>query len=240
MDAATGPSPAANVPKSDPDAGWRLAPGHLHARAIASTIMTGARSLPEASAGTGAGDDHWGDDPHIGRVVVSQEQIRQRVGELGAQITADYADRPPLLVGVLKGAFIFMADLTRAVTLPVEIDLMAIASYGSDTTSSGVVRIMKDVDADLVGRDVLVVEDIVDSGVTLSYLRRYLWAHGPATLEVCALLVKSGLQRRVVDLRYVGFTIPPDFVIGYGLDVDQKYRNLADICIYRPHGTSGE
>jgi hypoxanthine phosphoribosyltransferase len=202
--------------------------------------MTGARSLPEASAGTGAGHHPWVDDPHIGRIVVSHEQIRQRVSELGAEITADYADRPPLLVGVLKGAFIFMADLTRAVTLPVEVDLMAIASYGSDTTSSGVVRIMKDVDADLVGRDVLVVEDIVDSGVTLSYLQRYLWAHGPATLEVCALLVKSGLQRRSVDLRYVGFTIPPDFVIGYGLDVDQKYRNLADICLYRPHGAADE
>jgi len=162
------------------------------------------------------------------------------VRELGAEITADYADTPPLLVGVLKGAFIFMADLARAVRLPVEIDLMAIASYGSDTTSSGVVRIMKDVDTDLVGRHVLVVEDIIDSGITLSYLRRYLWAHRPATLEVCALLVKSGPQPRDADLRYVGFTIPPDFVIGYGLDVDQRYRNLPDICIYRPDGAPGD
>jgi hypoxanthine phosphoribosyltransferase len=176
----------------------------------------------------------WEDDPHIGSVVVSQEELRRRVAELGAEITADYGERPPLLVGVLKGAFIFMADLARAVRLPVEIDLMAVASYGSDTTSSGVVRIMKDVDTDLVGRHVLVVEDIIDSGVTLSYLHRYLWAHHPASLEVCALLVKSGLQRRPVDLRYIGFTIPPDFVIGYGLDVDQRYRNLRDICIYRP------
>src|SRR5271168_2368974 len=118
-------------------------------------------------------------DDHIGRVVVSRAEIRQRVCELGRQITADYAEKPPLLVGVLKGAFIFMADLARAIELPVEIDLMAIASYGSDTTSSGVVRIMKDVDTDLAGRDVLVVEDIVDSGVSLSYLHKYLWAHRP-------------------------------------------------------------
>jgi hypoxanthine phosphoribosyltransferase len=191
---------------------------------------------------TGAGSDvsYWDGDGHIGRVVVSQDELCRRVTELGAQITADYRERPPLLVGVLKGAFIFMADLARAIRLPVEIDLMAIASYGADTTSSGVVRIMKDVDTDLVGRDVLVVEDIVDSGITLSYLQRYLWAHRPATLEVCALLVKAGLQLRNVDLRYVGFTIPPDFVIGYGLDVDQRYRNLRDICVYLPDGTTGD
>jgi hypoxanthine phosphoribosyltransferase len=199
----------------------------------------GAGSWGEVVAGSDAST--WEDvDEHIGGVVVSQEQLRQRVTELGAQIADDYRDRPPLLVGVLKGAFIFMADLARAINLPVEIELMAIASYGSDTTSSGVVRIMKDVDTDLVGRDVLVVEDIVDSGITLSYLQRYLWAHRPATLEVCALLVKSGLQLRDVDLRYVGFTIPPDFVIGYGLDVDQRYRNLRDICIYRPDGEPRE
>jgi hypoxanthine phosphoribosyltransferase len=202
--------------------------------------MTGARSLRAPAAGAGSDGSHWDDDEHIGPVVVSQDELRRRVTELGAQITADYAERPPLLVGVLKGAFIFMADLARAITLPVEIDLMAIASYGSDTTSSGVVRIMKDVDTDLVGRDVLVVEDIVDSGVTLSYLQRYLWAHRPDTLEVCALLVKGGLQRRAVDLRYIGFTIPPDFVIGYGLDVDQRYRNLSDICVYRPDGAPGD
>ena len=197
----------------------------------------GAGSLGEVAAGSDA--SNWDDvDGHIGGVVVSQEQLRRRVTELGAQIADDYRERPPLLVGVLKGAFIFMADLARAINLPVEIELMAIASYGSDTTSSGVVRIMKDVDTDLVGRDVLVVEDIVDSGITLSYLQRYLWAHRPATLEVCALLVKSGLQLRDVDLRYVGFTIPPDFVIGYGLDVDQRYRNLRDICIYRHDGES--
>ncbi len=192
--------------------------------------------------GTDPGSDvsYWDGDGHIGPVVVGRDELHHRVTELGAQITADYAERPPLLVGVLKGAFIFMADLARAVSLPVEIDLMAIASYGADTTSSGVVRIMKDVDTDLTGRDVLVVEDIVDSGITLSYLRRYLWAHSPASLEVCALLVKSGLQLNHADIRYVGFTIPPDFVIGYGLDVDQRYRNLRDICIYRPDGTADD
>ncbi len=195
-----------------------------------------ARSSDDASAGP----RDWRDDEQIGPVVVGQEELRRRVAELGAEITADYAETPPLLVGVLKGAFIFMADLARAVHLPVEVDLMAIASYGSDTSSSGVVRIMKDVDTDLVGRHVLVVEDIVDSGTTLSYLRRYLWAHRPATLEVCALLVKSGLQLKDAELRYIGFTIPPDFVIGYGLDVDERYRNLPDVCIYRPDGASGD
>jgi hypoxanthine phosphoribosyltransferase len=201
--------------------------------------MTEAGPWSDLAAGPGSDVSYWDADEHIGPVVVSQVDLRRRVAELGAQISADYADRPPLLVGVLKGAFIFMADLARAISLHVEIDLMAIASYGSDTTSSGVVRIMKDVDTDLVGRDVLVVEDIVDSGITLSYLQKYLWAHRPATLEVCALLVKSGLQLRDVDLRYIGFTIPPDFVIGYGLDVDQRYRNLPDICVYRPDGPSG-
>jgi hypoxanthine phosphoribosyltransferase len=202
--------------------------------------MTGAPSLPEMAAAPSSDASHWDTDPCIGRVVVSQNELRQRVSELGAQIMADYAGRPPLLVGVLKGAFIFMADLARAITLPLEIELMAIASYGSETTSSGVVRIMKDVDTDLMDRDVLVVEDIVDSGVTLSYLQRYLWAHRPATMEVCALLVKSGLQRRKVDIRYVGFTIPPEFVIGYGLDVDQRYRNLSDICVYKPGGPADD
>ncbi len=191
--------------------------------------------------------DPWADDPHVGPVVVSEDQLRRRVAELGAQITGDYADHPPLLVGVLKGAFVFMSDLSKVIRLPVEIDLMAIASYGSGTTTSGVVRIMKDLDSDLAGRHVLVVEDIVDSGITLSYLRRYLLAHKPASVEVCALLVKEGLQRTKVDLRYTGFTIPPDFVIGYGLDVDERYRNLPDVRIYVPgdpgpsgdHGPSG-
>ena len=130
------------------------------------------------------------------------------IPELGKQITADYAGRPPLLVGVLKGAFVFMSDLSRAIDLPVEFDFMAVSSYGSATRSSGVVRILKDLDLDLTDRDVLIVEDIVDSGLTLAYLRKNLAARGPASMEVCALLVKEGLQRVELDLRYVGFTHP--------------------------------
>jgi hypoxanthine phosphoribosyltransferase len=168
----------------------------------------------------------------VGRVVVSEEELRKRVAELGREITADYAGRPPLLVGVLKGAFVFMSDLSRAIDLPVEFDFMAVSSYGSATRSSGVVRIMKDLDLDLTGRDVLIVEDIVDSGLTLAYLRKNLAARGPASMEVCALLVKEGLQRVELDLRYVGFRIPPDFVIGYGLDVAERYRNLPYIAEY--------
>jgi hypoxanthine phosphoribosyltransferase len=161
--------------------------------------------------------------------VVSAEELRERVLALGAVITADYEGRAPLLVGVLKGAYMFMSDLARAIRLPVEVDFMAVSSYGSATRTSGIVRIVKDLDADLTGRHVLVVEDIVDSGLTLSYLQRYLHARGPASLEVCALLVKEGQQRAALRLRYVGFTIPPDFVVGYGLDVDERFRNLPSI-----------
>ena len=172
----------------------------------------------------------------VGRLVVPQDELRVRVEELGREITKDYAARPPLLVGVLKGAFVFMSDLSRAIDLPVEFDFMAVSSYGSATRSSGVVRIMKDLDLDLTGRDVLIVEDIVDSGLTLAYLRKNLAARNPATLEVCALLVKEGLQRVELDLKYVGFTIPPTFVVGYGLDVDERYRNLPYIAEYAGTG----
>ena len=172
------------------------------------------------------------DGANLGRVVVSEQALLDRVEELGRQITADYIDRPPLLVGVLKGAFVFMSDLARAIRLPVEFDFMAVASYGSATKTSGVVRIVKDLDLDLSGRHVLVVEDIVDSGLTLSYLRRNLLVREPASLEVCALLVKEGLQRTKLDLRYVGFHIPPDFVVGYGLDIEERYRNLPRVCVY--------
>ena len=165
----------------------------------------------------------------VGPVVVSAEELRERVLALGAVITADYEGRAPLLVGVLKGAYMFMSDLARAIRLPVAVDFMAVSSYGSATRTSGIVRIVKDLDADLTGRHVLVVEDIVDSGLTLSYLERYLHARGPASLEVCALLVKEGQQRAALRLRYVGFTIPPDFVVGYGLDVDERFRNLPSI-----------
>jgi hypoxanthine phosphoribosyltransferase len=170
--------------------------------------------------------------PDVGRVVVSAEDLQARIVELGRRITADYAGRPPLLVGVLKGAFMFMSDLSRAISLPVEVDFMAVSSYGSATRTSGVVRIVKDLDVDLVDRHVLVVEDIVDSGLTLNYLQRYLLARSPASLEVCALLVKDGQQRTELDLRYVGFHIPAEFVVGYGLDVDERLRNLKAIHAY--------
>jgi len=172
------------------------------------------------------------DGDEVGEVIVAEADLQRRIAELGAAITADYAGRPPLLVGVLKGAFMFMSDLSRAIALPSEVDFMAVSSYGSATRTSGVVRIVKDLDVDLVDRHVLVVEDIVDSGLTLSYLQRYLLARQPASLEVCALLVKEGQQRTAVDLRYVGFTIPADFVIGYGLDVAERYRNLPAIHNY--------
>lgn len=174
------------------------------------------------------------DDPHLGPVVVSAEDLQARVRELGAEITADYADRPPLLVCVLKGGFPFLADLVRAIDLHVEVDFMAVSSYGSATKTSGIVRILKDLDAELRDRHVLIVEDVIDSGLTLRYLRRNLQVREPASLEVCTLLLKEGLQTDDPDLRYVGFKIPADFVIGYGLDVDEKYRNLPDLRIYKP------
>ena len=171
-------------------------------------------------------------------MVVSAEELRERITELGKEITADYTGRTPLLVGVLKGAFMFMSDLARAIDVPVEFDFMAVSSYGSATKTSGVVRIVKDLDLDLTGRDVILVEDIVDSGLTLSYLRKNLLARSPASLEVCALLVREGLQKRDPDLRYVGFRIPPAFVIGYGLDVQERYRNLPCVSVYVAPGRS--
>lgn len=172
------------------------------------------------------------EDPHLGEVVVTADALRRRIEELGAEITADYEGRAPLLVGVLKGAFMFMADLSREIALPVEFDFMAVSSYGNATRSSGVVRIVKDLDLDLTGRHVLLVEDIIDSGLTLGYLRKNLLARNPASVEVCALLVREGLQARDPDLRYVGFTIPPAFVVGYGLDVADRYRNLPFVARY--------
>ena len=176
--------------------------------------------------------------PDLGEVVVSEKELQDRIAELGLQITEDYDGRPPLLVGVLKGAFVFMSDLARAIQLPVEFDFMAVSSYGSATKTSGVVRIVKDLDLDLSDRHVLVVEDIIDSGLTLSYLRRNLAARNPASLEVCALLVREGRQKHEPDLRYVGFRIPPAFVVGYGLDVAERYRNLPYVCVYTGPGDS--
>lgn len=177
--------------------------------------------------------DRWSVDPDLGEVVIDEGSLLKRVSELGDEITADYRGRPPLLVGVLKGAFVFMSDLARAIRLPVEVDVMAVSSYGSATTTSGVVRIVKDLDTDLTDRHVLIVEDIVDSGLTLSYLRRSLLARQPASLEVCALLVKEGRLRAEQNLRYIGFHIPPRFVVGYGLDVAERYRNVPDVRVYQ-------
>ena len=166
------------------------------------------------------------DEPTIGKILVGAEDLNRRVGELAEQINRDYAGRDLLLIGVLKGAVFFVSDLMRRLTIPVEVDFMAVASYGSATRSSGVVRILKDLDAVIEGRDVLIVEDIVDSGLTLQYLLRNLAGRNPASLEVCALLIKP--ERRKVDLetRYVGFEIPDEFAIGYGLDHAERYRNL--------------
>jgi hypoxanthine phosphoribosyltransferase len=168
----------------------------------------------------------------LGDVVIDSERLSARIRELGAEITADYQGRRPLLICVLKGAVMFLTDLCRAIELPLEVDFMAVSSYGNSTRSSGVVRIVKDLDIDLAGRDVIVVEDIVDSGLTLSYLRKNLQARNPASLEVCALLVREGNQKVDQDLRYVGFEIPPAFVVGYGLDVAEVYRNLPFIANY--------
>jgi len=170
-------------------------------------------------------------EPGLGEVLVTAEDLQRRVAELGEQISSDYAGRPLLLVGVLKGAVFFLSDLMRYIDIPVEIDFMAVASYGSATDSSGVVRILKDLDAAIEGRDVLIVEDIVDSGLTLQYLLRNLGSRNPRTLEVCALLTKP--ERRKVDLptRYVGFEIPDRFVVGYGLDYAERHRNLPFVAV---------
>ena len=170
-------------------------------------------------------------DRAIGEVLVTQDDLAARVRELGREIAADYAGRDLLLVGVLKGAVFFLSDLMRALDAQCEVDFMAVASYGSSTDSSGVVRILKDLDASIEGREVLIVEDIVDSGLTLNYLLRTMRARNPASLEVCALLTKP--ERRKVDLpiRYVGFEIPNRFVIGYGLDYAEKYRNLPFVAV---------
>ena len=166
-----------------------------------------------------------------GRLLISEEDLQARIRALGREITTDYAGRAPLLVGVLKGAFMFMSDLSRAIDLPVEFDFMAVSSYGNSTRSSGVVRIVKDLDIDLADRDVIIVEDIIDSGLTLSYLRRNLLARNPASLEVCALLVRENHRVDEAILRYEGFRVPSDFLVGYGLDVNERFRNLPDIRV---------
>jgi hypoxanthine phosphoribosyltransferase len=170
----------------------------------------------------------------VSEILIDEERLRTRVAELGEEISADYAGKELLLIGVLKGAVFFMADLMRQLDVPCEVDFMAISSYGDSTDSSGVVRILKDLDINIDGRDVLVVEDIIDSGLTLSYLIRNLEAREPASLEVCALLTKPARREIDVPVRYVGFEIPNRFVIGYGLDFAERYRNLPYVGVLHP------
>ena len=170
----------------------------------------------------------------VGEVLIDESALQGRIRELGSEVSADYAGRDLLLVGVLKGAVFFMADLMRELTVPCEIDFMAISSYGAATDSSGVVRILKDLDINVAGRDVLVVEDIIDSGLTLSYLMRNLRARKPASLEICALLTKPDRREIDVPVRYIGFEIPNRFVIGYGLDFAERYRNLPYVAVLHP------
>ena len=171
----------------------------------------------------------------LARVLVSEADIQARIGQLAAEVDADYAGKDLLLVGVLKGAVMVMADLTRALHSPVTMDWMAVSSYGSGTKSSGVVRILKDLDGDITGRNVLVVEDIIDSGLTLSWLLRNLLSRGPASVEVFALLRKPDAAQVNVPVRYVGFDIPSEFVVGYGLDFDERFRNLPFVGTLAPH-----
>ncbi|MCB1272350.1 MAG: hypoxanthine phosphoribosyltransferase [Microthrixaceae bacterium] len=177
------------------------------------------------------------DDPRIGEVLLTEQQIRERIEQIGQQLSQDYEGEAPLLVCVLRGAYVFLTDLARAVNLPVEIDFIAVSSYGSSTRTSGVVRLVKDLDVDLSDRHVILVEDIVDTGLTLRYLRRSLEARNPASLEVCALLAREKADTDGLGVRYVGFRIPDDFVVGYGLDAAERFRNLRYIALYREDGT---
>jgi hypoxanthine phosphoribosyltransferase len=173
--------------------------------------------------------------PDVQEIVFTEDQLRRRVAELGEAISGDYADTDGLLlVAVLRGAALFIADLARGITVPVEMDFMAVSSYGSSTKSSGVVRIQKDLDEMIEDRDVLVVEDILDTGLTLKYLLKNLASRQPRTLEVVTLMSKEGKQRVPISCRYVGFSIPDEFVVGYGLDFAERYRNLPYIGILRP------
>jgi hypoxanthine phosphoribosyltransferase len=171
----------------------------------------------------------------VGEILIDRDTLAARVAELGAEVSADYEGRDLLLIGVLKGAVFFMADLMRHLTVPCEVDFMAISSYGDATDSSGIVRILKDIDINIEGRHVLVVEDIIDSGLTLSYLIRNLESREPATLEVCALLTKPSRREIDVPVRYVGFEIPNKFVVGYGLDFAERYRNLPYVGVLDEH-----
>ncbi|MFC0861753.1 hypoxanthine phosphoribosyltransferase [Sphaerimonospora cavernae] len=176
----------------------------------------------------------------LSSVLISEAELQAKIKELAGQIDADYAGQELLLVGVLKGAVMVMADLARALHVPVQMDWMAVSSYGAGTRSSGVVRVLKDLDTDIAGRHVLVVEDIIDSGLTLSWLMNNLKSRDPASVEICALLRKPEAVKVPLDVRYVGFDIPNEFVIGYGLDYAEQYRNLPFIGTLAPHVYGGE
>jgi len=194
---------------------------------------TGHRSERDTSADTLL--SHVAEFEHdIEQILISGDDVQAKIRELGDRITEDYRGRDLLLIGVLKGAFVLMADLSRHIRLPLQFDFMAVSSYGAATKTSGVVRIMKDLDRDIEGKDVLLVEDIVDSGLTLAYLLRNLRARKPASLEVCALLQKPEVQQVPLDIKYSGFEIPPVFVVGYGLDFAEKYRNLPYVATLKP------
>ena len=171
--------------------------------------------------------------PDVKEVLITSQEIEEKVREIGARITEDYRGEKPLLVGVLRGAVVIMSDLMRNIDLQCELDFMDISSYGSGTSSSGVVRILKDLEEDITDRHVLIVEDIIDTGLTLSYLMRSLLARKPASLEICALLSKPSRRRARLDVRYLGFEVPDEFVVGYGLDYAGAYRNLPDICVLK-------
>jgi hypoxanthine phosphoribosyltransferase len=172
--------------------------------------------------------------PDVKEVLITSREIEDKVREIGARITEDYGGEKPLLIGILRGAVVIMSDLMRHIDLQCELDFMDISSYGTGTSSSGVVRILKDLEEDITDRHVLIVEDIIDTGLTLSYLMRSLQARKPASLEICALLSKPSRRRADLDVRYLGFEVPDEFVVGYGLDYAGAYRNLPDICVLKP------
>jgi hypoxanthine phosphoribosyltransferase len=172
--------------------------------------------------------------PDVKEVLITSQEIDDKVREIGARITEDYKGEKPLLIGILRGAVVIMSDLMRNIDLQCELDFMDISSYGTGTSSSGVVRILKDLEEDITDRHVLIVEDIIDTGLTLSYLLRSLQARKPASLEICALLSKPSRRRADLDVRYLGFEVSDEFVVGYGLDYAGAYRNLPDICVLKP------
>lgn len=175
----------------------------------------------------------------IGEILITEEEIRAKVKELARRISQDYKDKELMLVGILKGAFVFLADLSRELTIPVQFDFIAVSSYGSASKSSGVVRILKDLEADIEGRHVLIVEDVIDTGLTLNYLIRNFKVRRPASLEICALLSKPEVQRVSLNIKYLGFSIPAKFVVGYGLDFAEKYRNLKHVATLKTKVATG-